>query len=150
MTIDLDVLERVWRDATSGVWRRDENSVWGACDPDDTTSYGMGLAVLDCRSSKPSWSTVPMDYEQSVANAELVVAAVNALPDLIAAARERDALRAALKPFAKFGDVLPWMGGNYPISGPCYSIAAGEAGEAEITVEDFDRARQALNTGDQS
>lgn len=71
----LDELERLARAATPGPWRRDENNVWGACDPDDTTSHGMGINIVECRSSVPQWAREPLDYFKSETNAAYIAAA---------------------------------------------------------------------------
>lgn len=81
-------LERLANRATPGPWRRDENNVWGACNPDDTTSYGMGINIVECRSSVPQWAREPLDYEKSETNAAFIAAANPAtVLELIAAAR---------------------------------------------------------------
>lgn len=72
---DLVALKRLAEEATPGPWDTDENSVWGACDPDDTTSRGMGINILQCRASVPRWAKAPLDYEQSERNAAFIAAA---------------------------------------------------------------------------
>lgn len=70
-------------------------------------------------------------YEQAEqeANAHLIFAA----PELYE----------ALKPFARFFEVLSAMGGTTPKSGT-YISAVSAAGEAEVTVEEFRAAMTAL------
>jgi len=62
---------------TPGPWRLEEgtNLVWGACNPDDTTSYGMGMPVAEAKVELNK----TYDWEQSCVNARLIAAA----PDLL-------------------------------------------------------------------
>lgn len=60
---------------------------------------------------------------------------------LIAAAPE---LLEALKPFARYLEVLQEMGGNTPKTGPYMAVSSAVAGDAEITVEDMIAARAAI------
>lgn len=99
---DLAALKRLAEEATPGPWDTDENSVWGACDPDDTTSRGMGINILQCRASVPRWAKVPLDYEQSERNAAFIAAAnpatILSLATLIEAqAAEIEGLRKAVE-----------------------------------------------------
>ncbi len=75
---------------TPGPWRveDDTNLVWGECDPDDQTTFGMGYPVAECCSPR-SWSKqhVPT-WEHRVANAHLIAAA----PDLLSLVRRFIAL----------------------------------------------------------
>ena len=66
---------------TKGPWRLEAgtNLVWGACNPDDTTSYGMGIPVAEARVELGK----TYDYELSCVNARLIAAA----PDLLHALR---------------------------------------------------------------
>jgi hypothetical protein len=54
-----------------------------------------------------------------------------------------DALVDALRPFADYLSIMETMGGTTPKSGPVWAVCA-KAGNAEITVEDMQRARAAL------
>jgi hypothetical protein len=65
-------------------WRVEDGTtlIWGKCDPDDKTTYGMGYPVA--RLEHPySSSRLPTPEEQD-ANAALIVNAVNNHADLLA------------------------------------------------------------------
>jgi hypothetical protein len=69
---------------TPGPWRVEEGTtlVWGACNPDDSTTRGMGYPILECRiTPSGSWAKKPW-ADEGEANAHLVAA----LPDLLALA----------------------------------------------------------------
>lgn len=64
---------------TPGPWRVEGGTtvVWGACNHDDLSDYGMGYPVTDCRItpiSNSSWCQGP-EYEEGYANAHLIAAA---------------------------------------------------------------------------
>lgn len=70
---------------TPGPWRVEEGTtlIWGDCNPDDTTTYGMGYPIAECRMTpSASWARGPKKYEEAEANAHLISAA----PDLLSAA----------------------------------------------------------------
>lgn len=83
MTIDLDVLEGLLTSATKGPWVSQGRYIG--------TPNHMSY-VGEVRDQNGNWT----DTAKSRSDAALIVAAVNALPELIAAARERDAMREAL------------------------------------------------------
>lgn len=63
-------------------------------------------------------------------------------------ASQQETIRAdgeALKPFARYLDVLDTMGGNTPRSGVYCGVTSSVAGEAEITIEDMQAARARLS-----
>lgn len=65
------------RKHTPGPWRVETGTtvVWGACDPDDKSSYGMGYPVADARNSPYfRWAGGP-DADEGEANARLIAAA---------------------------------------------------------------------------
>lgn len=67
---------------TKGPWRVEEGTtlIWGDCNPDDNSSYGMGYPIAECRlTPSGSWARGPRKYEEAEANARLVAAA----PDLL-------------------------------------------------------------------
>jgi len=67
-------------DHTKGPWRVEEGatSVWGACNPDDNSSRGMGYPITDCRVTPAGqWARGP-EVDEGIANARLIAAA----PDL--------------------------------------------------------------------
>lgn len=73
---------------TPGPWRIEEGTtlIWGACNPDDTSSYGMGYPITECRVtpiSNSTWCKAPY-ADEGEANARLIAAA----PDLLGALKE--------------------------------------------------------------
>lgn len=113
-------LEALAKAATGGEWRRDENTVWGACDPDDTTSYGMGIAIADCRTSVQKWALEPLDYFKAEQNAAYIAAAnpatvLSLIEQIRSLQAERDALREAATlaadTFARYAE-LHWAKGT--------------------------------------
>lgn len=67
---------------TAGHWRveQDTTLVWGNCNPDDTSSRGMGYPITECRITPVSlWAKGP-DAGEGEANARLIAAA----PDMAA------------------------------------------------------------------
>jgi len=67
---------------TPGPWRieTDTTLIWGNCDSDDMTSYGMGYPVADCQHPR-SWRRDRPTEAEIDGNARLIVAA----PDLLTA-----------------------------------------------------------------
>ena len=62
-------------------------------------------------------------------------------------ASQEETIRAdgeALKPFARYIDVLETMGGNTPRTGTYCGVTSSVMGEAEITIEDMQEARSRL------
>lgn len=78
-------------------WRveQDTTLIWGACNEDDNSSYGLGYPVAECRITpmNMSWAKGP-NADEGEANAELIVKAVNSYADLFA---EREEMVKALK-----------------------------------------------------
>jgi len=73
-------------------WRIEEGTtgIWGACNPDDQSSYGMGYPVTDARItpvSMSSWCKGPY-ADEGEANARRIVAAVNGTSTLTVEALE--------------------------------------------------------------
>lgn len=69
---------------TPGPWRVEEGTtlVWGACNPDDTYSYGMGYPIAEARISPcSSWAKGP-SVDDGIANARLIAAAPEMLKAL--------------------------------------------------------------------
>lgn len=69
---------------TPGPWRVEEGTtlIWGDCNQDDTSSYGMGYPIAECRlTPSGSWAKGPKTYGEAEANAHLISAA----PDLLEA-----------------------------------------------------------------
>ncbi len=75
--------------ATPGTWRVESNTalVWGACDLDDQSSYGMGYPVASA-DLPPAWKKTNPTAEEMFANAAFIAASRTAVPALIAAFRE--------------------------------------------------------------
>src|SRR5580692_2012807 len=62
---------------TPGPWRVEEGTtlVWGRCDPDDRSTYGMGYPIASCEMPR-SWSPDHRpDEAEREANARLIAAA---------------------------------------------------------------------------
>lgn len=77
-------------------WRVEENTdlIWGCCNADDTSSYGMGYPIISGFASFGGWADGRPDYNEKEANAAFIVRAVNAHDDLV------DALRLAERELA--------------------------------------------------
>jgi hypothetical protein len=63
---------------TPGPWRveQDTTLIWGDCNPDDTTSYGMGYPIAECRVTRSaSWAKGPRGHGEAEANARLIAVA---------------------------------------------------------------------------
>jgi hypothetical protein len=76
---------------TPGPWRVEENTtlIWGKCNPNDQTSWGMGYPIAECRItpiSQSSWATGPNE-DEGEANACLIAAAPDMLDALKVTAR---------------------------------------------------------------
>ena len=71
MSERLEEMLRIAQAATPGPWRveKDTNLVWGACDPDDQSSNGMGYAIAPCYTLAASYAKGPTEYE-GLANAQ--------------------------------------------------------------------------------
>ena len=95
MTIDLDVLEGLAQAATPGPWGVEDpmdHCLTVVANPSDPVYDWKWIATCDW----PDEDDHLVTSSEVKTNAALIVAAVNALPDLIAAARERDRLRGRL------------------------------------------------------
>ena len=78
--------------ATPGTWRVESNTalVWGACDLDDQSSYGMGYPVASA-DLPPTWKKTNPTAEEMFANAAFIATARTALPALIAHTKKLEA-----------------------------------------------------------
>lgn len=70
---------------TPGPWRVEENTtlIWGKCNPDDQSNWGMGYPIAECRItpiSQIGWATGPSE-DEGEANACLI----SASPDMLEA-----------------------------------------------------------------
>lgn len=76
--MDMDELKALASKATPGPWRQEEETtlVWGACDPDDLSSRGMGFPVAEA-GLRPAWLSAERasSPEQRMANAAFIAAA---------------------------------------------------------------------------
>jgi len=85
---------------TKGPWRVEEGTtlVWGACNPDDLTNYGMGYPVAECRITPiSSWAKGP-DSDEGEANARLIAAAPDMINELRQCAVELEEAANVLRP----------------------------------------------------
>lgn len=141
MTIDLDVLEGLAKAGTAvGEWRKCGGATPKYCaitSPSGYIVFGMADAVSDREGNGNRINAPGMEAQQ--ANAALIVAAVNALPDLIAAARERDALREVMPDLTA---VIAWLQNGCD---PVHAVT-----ELAILKGRIERARQALKQETQS
>ena len=89
--------------ATARPWRVEEGTtlIWGACDPDDLSSYGMGHPVAQACLFRGWNRRHEPTIDQAMANAALIVEAVNAYEPLKArlaeVERERDEARSKVE-----------------------------------------------------
>lgn len=69
---------------TKGPWRVEEGTtlIWGNCDPDDKSTYGMGYPIARCEFPR-HWNPRCPSEDERIANAALIAAA----PDLLFALR---------------------------------------------------------------
>lgn len=89
MIIDLSQFDKM----TKGPWRVEEGTtlIWGACNRDDNSSYGMGYPVAEAQMPR-RWNGDNPTTEEIDTNAR----AIASLPDLIAELkRTREALEIA-------------------------------------------------------
>lgn len=85
----------VW---TPGPWRVEEGTtlVWGACDPDDRTTYGMGYPVADMQKQRSWCGAGQPTIDTQVANARLIAAApelLEALRDMLTCSQPQDSTK---------------------------------------------------------
>ena len=70
-------------DHTPTPWRVEEGAdlIWGACNPDDHSSFGMGYSIVEGKI--PGWKPYKPDYDERAANAAFIVKAVNAYDEMV-------------------------------------------------------------------
>lgn len=68
-------------------WRVEEDTdlIWGACNDEDQSNYGMGYPIASGFSSFGTWAKGRPDFPEKEANAEFIVRAANAHYDLLEA-----------------------------------------------------------------
>jgi hypothetical protein len=100
----LDELLRLREAGTQGEWAIDGIAIAHLSEP-----YGYPIDI--CLMGEPAQypGDIPVMMQNHEANAALIAAAVNNLPALVAAARERDALRAALADVLMIAEYLKWQ-----------------------------------------
>lgn len=91
------------KEHTPTPWRIEDNTtlIWGACNPDDLSSYGMGYPVAECRItpiSQSSWCNAPYS-DEGEANAAHIVKCVNMHDELVEALKEINNLNENHSPF---------------------------------------------------
>lgn len=60
--------------------------IWGNCNPDDNSSYGMGYPIAECRSTPSGyWAKGPKGWEEAEANAARIALTWNCHDELVAA-----------------------------------------------------------------
>lgn len=96
------------------------------------------------RAAMPEHALI-LEYRRSMDKDTLHDWAVDAVEYMRRQAARAEQMKAALKPFALYIDVLETMGGNTPRSGTYCSVTSSVMGEAEITVEDMQSARIAMD-----
>lgn len=101
--INIEDLERLLAEATAGPWSLNKAScfIGDSAAPDGWTGISGGnwfdFALVVTRLTDS-----PMDNPEGIANAALIVAAVNALPQLLAAVREHDAFLWVIKELGSY------------------------------------------------
>ena len=75
--IDLDELRKRAEAATKGPWRVEQGTtlVWGKCDPDDKTTYGMGVPVAETKPHQGWGSRRGLSIDDAEASAHFIAAA---------------------------------------------------------------------------
>lgn len=77
---------------TKTPWRVEQGTdlIWGACNPYDQSTYGMGYSIA--RGVTASWGKRRPDMDEREANAAFIVRACNAHDALVAALTELQAM----------------------------------------------------------
>jgi len=72
-------------------WRVEDGTdlIWGACNPDDRSSYGMGYSIVEGKA--PGWKPYKPSMEEREANAAFIVKAVNSHDALVEAIKHAKA-----------------------------------------------------------
>lgn len=116
---------------TAGPWRveQDTTLIWGNCNPDDRTNYGMGYPIMECRITPcANWAKGP-DADEGEANARLIAAA----PDMYKALESAiEQVRAELNYLIEQGPPKEWKGDAYRLS---QIVNAGDAALAKARGE---------------
>lgn len=122
-------------------WRLEQGTdlIWGACNPDDQTTRGMGYPIVEGHPGSSWQIDRKPQYDEREQNAAYIVTACNAYPTLLARIAE---LEGALEPFAKAADVRLCAGDDYwtdskPIQGTDVAF--------HVTFGDLRAARALIN-----
>ncbi len=94
---------------TPGEWRVEQGTtlIWGDCNPDDQTNYGMGYPIAECRlTPSASWAKGPRKVEEAQANAAHIVRCVNSHDALVEALEALEVLVALNEDSGPFGGEL--------------------------------------------
>ena len=97
-------LEKLLADVTPGEWRVEDRTtlVWGDCNQNDTSTYGMGYPIAEARRTpSASWAKGPKDYEEAEANAQLIAMAPDLARKVIAAEKLAKAVRDVVTAYAE-------------------------------------------------
>ena len=89
-------LEKLLAEVTPGEWRVEDRTtlIWGDCNQNDTSNYGMGYPIAEARRMpSASWTKGPKDYEEAEANAHLIAMAPALARKVIAAEKLAEAVR---------------------------------------------------------
>jgi hypothetical protein len=118
-------------------WRLEEGTplIWGACDPDDKSTYGMGFPVAEAV-PPTRWNCNRPSADERMANAAFIVKAANS----------HEALIEALRPFAAMAKSYDDMTDTPEEIEFTILTREGNRTTVSVTREDFERARAALKT----
>ena len=129
-TLDIAELDRLEKAATPPGWRVEDGSttIWSdnAYDP-ATNNVGCIVART---SNPPTWKVSRPTHDETIANSHLIAALRNAAPALIAAAKERDELRAANNDLAAEHSLMFKMSGELQTELASLRALLVRAGEA--------------------
>lgn len=80
------------REATPRPWRVEDDTtlIWGACNPDDNSTYGMGYPVATAHTQLGAGSPFRRTHkeDEASANAALIVRAVNHFDEVVEVLRQ--------------------------------------------------------------
>lgn len=90
MTIDLDAIRKRAEAATLDEWRVEEGTtlIWGRCDPDDHSTYGMGIPIVRVQ---PILNDGCRQHDEEDATATFIAHARTDIPALLSHITAQDA-----------------------------------------------------------